>query len=41
MKMEDNLIIVLVTKEVSEHDIFVAEAANSAVEDTACTKTGR
>ena len=31
--------IVLITKEVSEHDIFIAEAATSAVVDTACTKT--
>ena len=31
--------IVLITEEVSEHDIFIAEAATSAVVDTACTKT--
>ena len=28
-----------ITEEVSEHDIFIAEAATSAVVDTACTKT--
>ena len=28
-----------IAEEVSEHDIFIAEAATSAVVDTACTKT--
>ena len=31
--------IVLITEEVSEHNIFIAEAAISSVVDTACTKT--
>ena len=30
---------VLITEEVSKHDIFIAEAATSGVADTACTKT--
>ena len=29
----------MITKKVSEHDIFIAEDATSAVVDTACTKT--
>ena len=31
--------IVFITEEVSQHDIFIAEAAISAAVDTACTKT--